>query len=709
MTLWIMQTPLLEQVELLRLEATRILDPERRVELGQFLTPAPIAQLMSAMLPAPPTHVRLLDAGAGVGSLLAAGVEALAQAVQPPERIEITAYEIDPLLQPYLNEALQACKQFCAERGIELVSTIRPLDFVADVVERLRSPLFADAAPAYTCALLNPPYRKIRSGSMHRRLLSAVGIETSNLYTAFLALAIQLLDEQGTLVAITPRSFCNGPYFRPFRRLLLDAMALHELHVFESREDAFEDDGVLQENLILAAAKGVPQPATVNVTISSGPNDELPTVRAVPYAEVVQPGDPEQFIRLVADTTGQHVARRMDALTTTLVELGLAVSTGRVVDFRATTYLLAVPGEGSVPLIYPTHLAAGGISWPKPGSKKPNAIAQTAATKTLLVPNERFVLVKRFSSKEEPRRVTAAVYEPDLARYEAVGFENHLNYFHAGGHGLERDLAYGLSAFLNSTIVDAYVRQFSGHTQVNATDLRTLRYPSANRLRAIGSRIGGLLPAQAAIDAIIAEELTMTDLSDGILEKQRRVAEALAVLRELRFPKPQLNERSALTLLALLDLTPERAWTAASNPLRGITPMMEFFAQHYGRKYKPNTRETVRRQTVHQFLDAGLILANPDEPTRPVNSPRAVYQIEPAALNLLCSYDTPEWSRRLYAYLTEVGSLKQRYAQERAMERLPVQLPSGDLLSLSPGGQNTLVKLVIEEFAARFTPEGEVI
>src|SRR5262249_32445139 len=162
------------------------------------------------------------------------------------------------------------------------------------------------------------------------------------------------------------------------------------------------------------------------------------------------------------------------------------------------------------------------------------------------------------------------------------------------------------------------------------------------------------------------------------------------------------NERSALTLLALLDLTPDRGWAEASDPLCGITPMMEFFAQYYGKRYKPNTRETVRRQTVHQFLDAGLINANPDEASRPINSSKAVYQIERATLDLLRTYGTEQWEQNLRTYLASTETLKRRYAQEREMRRIPIKLPSGETVRLSPGGQNILVKQIIDEFASRF-------
>jgi hypothetical protein len=164
-----------------------------------------------------------------------------------------------------------------------------------------------------------------------------------------------------------------------------------------------------------------------------------------------------------------------------------------------------------------------------------------------------------------------------------------------------------------------------------------------------------------------------------------------------------------LTLLALLNLTPETPWSAASDPLRGITPMMEFFAERYGKLYKPNTRETVRRQTVHQFLDAGLIVANPDNMERPINSPKAVYQIDQATLELLRTYGTEQWDQHLRTYLASAETLQQKYSKAREMQRIPVTLNSGVSFKLSPGGQNVLVKQIIDEFAERFTPGGEVL
>ena len=189
----------------------------------------------------------------------------------------------------------------------------------------------------------------------------------------------------------------------------------------------------------------------------------------------------------------------------------------------------------------------------------------------------------------------------------------------------------------------------------------------------------------------------------------RKIDEALIVLDALGLPRQQLNERSALTLLSLLGLKPGDTWDKASDPLMGITPMMEFFVEHYAKKYAPNTRETVRRQTVHQFIQAALIVPNPDKPSRPTNSPKAVYQIEPSALKLLREFGKPGWKKRLSEYLLTTQTLKKRYARERDKRRIPVTLAAGQEIRLSPGGQNVLVKKIIDDFCQLFTPGGQII
>jgi hypothetical protein len=186
--------------------------------------------------------------------------------------------------------------------------------------------------------------------------------------------------------------------------------------------------------------------------------------------------------------------------------------------------------------------------------------------------------------------------------------------------------------------------------------------------------------------------------------RSRRIDEAQSILTAFGLPTEQRNERAALTLLALLDLPANKSWEEASDPLRGVTPIMDFVAKHYGKKWAPNTRETVRRFTLHQFEQAGLVIANPDQPDRPTNSPRYCYQLEPRALALIRRFGTPQWENVLRRYLADVRTLAQRYAQARDMQRIPLDLASGATIRLSAGGQNVLIERIINEFCPRFTP-----
>ncbi len=184
---------------------------------------------------------------------------------------------------------------------------------------------------------------------------------------------------------------------------------------------------------------------------------------------------------------------------------------------------------------------------------------------------------------------------------------------------------------------------------------------------------------------------------------------ARKILISLGLPRAQQNERSALCLLALLALRPDRKWARAQNPLIGITPIMDWIRDHYKKTYAPNTRETVRRQTMHQFVDSGIALYNPDKPDRPVNSPAAVYQIEPSALALLRSFNTKAWHGKLTEYLAKRQTLAARYASERKQNLIPVKIAPGEEITLSPGEHSELIRAIIEDFGARFVPAGLLI
>jgi len=188
-----------------------------------------------------------------------------------------------------------------------------------------------------------------------------------------------------------------------------------------------------------------------------------------------------------------------------------------------------------------------------------------------------------------------------------------------------------------------------------------------------------------------------------------RITEANQILISLGLPRAQQNDRSALCLLALLNLTPRKKWSRVENPYMGITPIMDWARKHYQKEYAPNTRETFRRQTMHQFVDAGIALYNPDMPDRPVNSPKAVYQIEPVTVELLRSFGTSAWNENLTDYLSRRETLAAKYAKKRKQNRIPVQVAKNKKITLSPGEHSKLIRAIIEEFGPRFAPGSVLI
>lgn len=193
------------------------------------------------------------------------------------------------------------------------------------------------------------------------------------------------------------------------------------------------------------------------------------------------------------------------------------------------------------------------------------------------------------------------------------------------------------------------------------------------------------------------------------MSAKTRIREAIQVLRDLGMPREQQNDRTALCLLALLDLEPRQKWGDAADPRVGITPMMEFARDHYGVEYAPNTRETFRRFSVHQLVQAGIVLSNPDNPSRPVNSPKTVYQIAPDAFRLLKRLKSKNWKSKLVAYRARQGALATRYARIRDLKRVPVRMDGSQALHLTPGAHSQLIRAVVEQFADRFVPGSQLL
>ena len=470
---------MLSEVEQARLRLSRDTDAKKKSQFGQFLTPAATAAFMAGLFPPADGNCRLLDAGAGIGSLAAAFLQRWRSGALRFQNVEIDAFEIDDSLHTHLAQTLSRYS------GDNLAVKVRGDDFILAAADALSGGLFAKSLPRYSHVILNPPYKKLSSNSAHRLALRHVGIETVNLYSAFVALAVAQAAPGGQIVAIIPRSFCNGPYYRPFREFILERAAIQHMHLFESRSKAFKDDAVLQENIIIRLERGSEQGPVMVSTSTDDTFSDLAT-HGHPFERIVFPDDPERFIH-VPTSPEKHVIEPSSTVRYTLANLGIEVSTGPVVDFRLKEHLRDMPGPGTVPLLYPGHFATSGTTWPIEATKKPNAIVRNAETEKWLYPNGFYCVVRRFSSKEEARRIVAGVVEPDtFGDVPVLGFENHLNVFHENRRGLPQTLARGLTVFLSTTEVDEAFRRFSGHTQVNATDLKLMKYPSRDVLTQLG-------------------------------------------------------------------------------------------------------------------------------------------------------------------------------------------------------------------------------
>lgn len=459
--------------------------PDERKERGHFGTPPAIAQFMAGMFSdLPAGTVRILDPGAGVGTLSAAVCQrALTEKL--PQNLVFELWENDPKLVPILAETMSRCQQALRAAGREMQFALRTDDFV--LANAPRTLFRKGSEPAFDLAILNPPYFKLRKESQQAQAMEHVVHGQPNIYALFMAAAADLLLPTGEMVAITPRSYFNGPYFKRFRQWFFDRMTVRQIHVFESRTAAFKDDAVLQENVILHAEKeGQPKDIVLTNTVGR----ELAEVqqRLAPYGKIVDSRTGDRVVRVATSHFEHEVVAVLDALPNRFRSLGLEISTGPVVTFRSTEFLRNERSADTAPLLW-MHNVRPFITQFPPKNGKPTHIEVSKSSRKLLVPAKTYILLKRFTAKEEKRRLVAGIVTAEDSYSDWIGLENHLNYVYRKGAELAEGEAYGLAAYFNSALVDRYFRAVSGNTQVNATEIRGLPMPAGGALEQIGEEV----------------------------------------------------------------------------------------------------------------------------------------------------------------------------------------------------------------------------
>ena len=496
---------------------------------GHYMTPVAIARFMAECPAYSGPHMRVLDPGSGT-SILSAAVCESASRSESVKSLHVDAYETDPSLASLTRLALVFSRDWLAQRGVTLTFAVRNRDFVLEYAPMLGAASKANKherndgfRAEYDLVISNPPYFKIGKNDPRAVAWASVVHGQPNIYALFMAISAELLSQSGELVYIVPRSFTSGPYFRKFREMFFRRVAPKSIHLFESRKDVFKNQTVLQENLVITAGRRAECETVgerqVLVSHSKAAHDLAERRRLlVDIDSVLDIASENRELSIPLCGEDLKLVQAMRTWPNKLNSLGLGISTGPVVPFRAARFLAhAASGDSTVPLLWMRHVHPMRTSWPSAATEKPQWIKASPESMKLLLDDATYVLLRRFSTKEEKRRLVAAPMIQGSLGSHKVGLENHLNYIRGISRRLDDELANGLSVLLNSTFLDRYFRISNGNTQVSATELRAMPLPPERDIRSIGAAVQarpGSEPDLPGLNAIVAETL---DLSPDLL------------------------------------------------------------------------------------------------------------------------------------------------------------------------------------------------
>ncbi|GAV21074.1 adenine-specific DNA-methyltransferase [Mariprofundus micogutta] len=476
------------------IEATRKLQAAEQKEMGQYMTPPSVARFMSQRC-IPHAHkssLCVLDPAAGSGVLAAAAIEGLMDCDTKPKNIKLILCELDGRMIPTLKKLANNLRNRAKLKGVSLTVSIKHGDFLLSQMA-LSSKAIADVIIA------NPPYFKINASDERAEKHSYAVYGQPNIYGLFMAACAKLLKRNGKWCFITPRSWTNGAYFAAMRKHLFNNLHIEAMHTFESRTEHFTDDEILQEAMITWATTKAKSNQNVIVSSSAGLADlHNSQLNNMPLNQVIDDDD-DQMLILPTHVNGID----LKAWGSTLENYSLKVSTGPIVAFRADKFVRLRKSKQTVPFLWMQHIKHMAVQWPI--KKKREHIVANAASAWMLVPNENMVVMRRFSPKEDERRVVAAPYIEGSLPGAVIGLENHTNYIYRPGGNVTEAEAVGLAAYLNSRVVNQYLRAVAGNTQINATDLRRLPLPSLDIIRYIGQSALGL--SLDEIDAVVENAL----------------------------------------------------------------------------------------------------------------------------------------------------------------------------------------------------------
>lgn len=457
----------------------------KRKAIGQFFTSVETARFMASMFIAPQkSDLSILDPGSGSGILTAAVVDRL-QTDITVKHIQITCYETSEDVLPILRNNLEYIK---SKSVIPVDYVIVEENYITSQSDDFNRTIMADPHPIkYDWVISNPPYKKIMKDAVEATSMPSVCYGAPNLYFLFTAMGLFNLDEQGEMVFIIPRSWTSGAYFQRFRDYLFEVGTLKQIHLFVSRDKVFEKESVLQETIIIKVDKSGKND-TIKITCSNTNSDfnNITTIE-VPYSTIVV--GPEKYVYLVTTPEELKVLQSLGKWQNTLPSIGLKMRTGLTVDFRSWDYLKNEPEADTVPLLYSQHIKNGRVVFPV---QRENEYITTEKS-GLIQKNKNYLLVKRFTAKEEKRRFQCGIYlSAELPQYRQISTQNKVNFVEGIGFDMTDEQTYGLYVIFNSTIYDQYYRILNGSTQVNSTEVNAMPVPSLAEIEQLGSALMGM-------------------------------------------------------------------------------------------------------------------------------------------------------------------------------------------------------------------------
>ena len=470
---------------------TQQVTTKHKKDNGQFFTPTEIAQLMASYCDLTKTTIRILDPGCGTAILTCALIEHLVETRNDIELSDLVAYETDPDLISFSQKTLTYLKKWLLEKGIKFQYLLHIHDFILDNAKALKENYNGEQ---FDLIISNPPYFKLAKDDEKTIAAKELVSGQPNIYSIFMGIAAKLLFENGELIFITPRSFASGNYFKAFRELFFNTVQIDKIHLFNSRKDTFNRDSVLQETVVIKAIREEINP-NKNVLVSSsiGIKDIFePTIKYFNSSELIDLNSKEKILHLPTSDKEENILNLVSTWQNVLTDFDIKISTGPVVSFRALEFIQNNYENGTVflaPLFWLHNVNKMILEWPKQLKEKGQFIRIENGSKSLLLPNKNYILLRRFSTKDDKSRLIAAPYFCNYVKSDFVGVENKVNYIYRKDGHLDRNEVVGLCALLNSELFDTYFQIFNGNVNVSATELREMRFPPLENIKEIGNKI----------------------------------------------------------------------------------------------------------------------------------------------------------------------------------------------------------------------------